>query len=51
MKASTFYKLQKRQPRQAELIRKGVIAELVLNQTVFDNFLKSNKEFNNDGLE
>ena len=50
MKKSTFYKLQKHNPRQAELIRKGVIAEMVLNQRVFDNFLKPTQR-NSDGFK
>lgn len=43
MKKTSFYKLQRLSPRQVDLIRKGVVAERVLNQEVFDSFLKTTK--------
>lgn len=36
---TTYYKFKKHNPRQMDLIQKGVIAEMILDQEVFDFFL------------
>lgn len=37
---STFYEWKKREPRAIELIKKGLLAEKILNKEVFEEFIK-----------
>ena len=40
IKNSTFYDWKKRSPRAIELIKKGLVAEKVLNNEIFEEFIK-----------
>jgi hypothetical protein len=44
IKKTTFYELKKKNPRQWDLIRKGVVAEMLLNPKVFIDYLKPTKD-------
>lgn len=39
-KNNTFYEWKKREPRAIELIKKGLLAERLLNKEVFEEFIK-----------
>jgi len=44
---STFYEWKKRDPRAVELVKKGLVAEKVLNKNIFDEMIKNENKKRN----
>ena len=42
-----FYYMKKNYPRQADLIKKGLLAELLLKQSAFDELVKGDNKKDN----
>lgn len=44
MQNSTFYELKKRSPRTVELLKKGLLAEKMLNEKALNEFIKQDNK-------